>query len=54
MKSGEKIIQELGAGRWKTDSREVLTCKYINKITYGKKVLYQSLQIKSQAEINEL
>lgn len=41
MKSGEKIIQELGAGKWKTDSREVLTCKYINKITYGKKVLYQ-------------
>ena len=40
-KSGEKIIRELGAGKWRSDSREVLTCKHINKITYGKKVLYE-------------
>lgn len=39
MKSGEKIISELGAGTWRTDSP--LTCKHIVKITYGKKVLYQ-------------
>ena len=40
MKSGEKIISELGAGTWRTDSP--LTCKHIVKITYGKKVLYQN------------
>ena len=37
MKSGEKIISELGAGTWRTDSP--LTCKHIVKITYGKNVL---------------
>ena len=39
MKSGEKIISELGAGTWRTNNP--LTCKHIVKITYGKKVLYQ-------------
>lgn len=41
IKSGEKIIKDLGAGKWKGDKEEVLTCKHINKITYGKKVLYE-------------
>ena len=41
MKSGEKIIKELGAARGRADGKEVLTCKHINKITYGKRVLYQ-------------
>lgn len=40
-KSGEKIIKDLGVGRWKGDKEELLTCKHINKITYGKKVLYE-------------
>lgn len=40
VKGGEKIIKDLGAGKWKGDKEEVLTCKHINKITYGKKVLY--------------
>ena len=40
MKSGEKIISELGAGTWRTDNP--LTCKHIVKITYGKKALYQN------------
>lgn len=41
VKGGEKIIKDLGAGRWKGDKEELLTCKHINKITYGKKVLYE-------------
>jgi len=41
VKGGEKIIKDLGAGKWKGDKEEVLTCKHINKITYGKKVLYE-------------
>lgn len=41
IKSGEKIIKDLGAGQWIGDKREPLTCKHINKITYGKKVLYE-------------
>ena len=40
VKSGEKIISELGAGTWRADNP--LTCKHIVKITYGKKVLYQN------------
>ena len=39
--SGEKIIKELGAGKSRWAPEEVLTCKHINKITYGKKVLYE-------------
>lgn len=41
VKGGEKIIKDLGAGKWIGDKEEVLTCKHINKITYGKKVLYE-------------
>lgn len=40
-KGGEKIIRELGVGTYRSDKKELLTCKHINKITYGKKVLYQ-------------
>lgn len=40
-KGGEKIIKDLGAGTWIGDKEEVLTCKHINKITYGKKILYE-------------
>ena len=39
MKSGEKIIKELGAGTCRINNP--ITCKHINKITYGKKVLYE-------------
>lgn len=45
MKSGEDIINKLGAGGWKGDRKEPLTCKHINKITYGRKVLYQRTEV---------
>lgn len=44
VKGGEKIIKDLGAGKWRCDKEEVLTCKHINKITYGKKVLYDRME----------
>lgn len=40
-RNGDNIIKTLEAGRYKSDKSEVLTCEHINKITYGKKVLYQ-------------
>lgn len=42
MANGKKIINDLGAARYRGEKeKEVLTCKHINKITYGRKVLYQ-------------
>lgn len=38
-KRGDEMIKSLGAATWKHDG-EVLTCKHITKIAYGKKVLY--------------
>lgn len=43
-KAGEILISKLGAAtsKWCSDNeREVITCKHITKITYGKKVLYE-------------
>lgn len=41
-KSGDALIEKLRAATWRNnkDGKEVLTCKHITKITYGKKVLY--------------
>lgn len=42
MANGKKIINDLGAARYRGEKeKEVLTCKHISKITYGRKVLYQ-------------
>lgn len=42
MAYGKKIINDLGAARYRGEKeKEVLTCKHISKITYGRKVLYQ-------------
>lgn len=41
MKSGEKLIADLGAGKYSSDKKEPLKIKHIQKITYGKKILYQ-------------
>lgn len=42
MAHGKKIINDLGAARYRGEKeKEVLTCKHISKITYGRKVLYQ-------------
>lgn len=38
-KRGEELIKILGAATWKCYG-EVLTCKHISKITYGKRILY--------------
>lgn len=39
-KRGEELIKSMGAATWKCYG-EVLTCKHISKITYGKKELYK-------------
>lgn len=41
-KSGDALIEKLGAVIYRSnkDGKEVLTCKHITKITYGKKTLY--------------
>lgn len=41
-RSGDALIERLGATTWRSskDGKEVLTCKHITKITYGKKELY--------------
>lgn len=41
-KSGDALIEKLGAATWRNnkDGKEVLTCKHITKITYGKKTLF--------------
>lgn len=41
-RSGDALIEKLGATTWRgdKDGKEVLTCKHITKITYGKKELY--------------
>lgn len=42
MANGKKIINDLDAARYRGEKeKEVLTCKHISKITYGRKVLYQ-------------
>ena len=42
MAKGKKIINDLDAARYRGEKeKEVLTCKHISKITYGRKVLYQ-------------
>lgn len=38
-KRGDKLIDELGAGKWRNDEN-ALRCKHITKIVYGKKELY--------------
>lgn len=43
-KSGEDIINKLGAGEWRGDKKELLTCEHIIKLTYGKKILYQRME----------
>lgn len=41
VKWGAKLIKELNAAIWRGDKeKDILTCKHIDKITYGKKVLY--------------
>ena len=42
-KRGDALIEKLGAATWRSDKdgKEVLTCKNITKITYGKKILYE-------------
>lgn len=40
-RNGDNIIKTLGAGKYRGDKNEVLTCKHIEKITYGRKVLYK-------------
>lgn len=37
---GEKLLSELNAGSYYSKEKEVLICKHITKITYGKKLLY--------------
>lgn len=41
-KRGDELIKELGASTWRygNNGEELLTCKNITKITYGKKELY--------------
>ena len=42
MANGKKIINDLNAAHYRGEKeKEVLTCKHISKITYGRKVLYQ-------------
>lgn len=45
MIGGEKVINDLGANMWRRDKTEPLTCKHINKITYGKKILYERTEV---------
>lgn len=40
-KEGERVSEELGAGRWRENGNDVLTCEHIVKITYGRKTLYE-------------
>lgn len=40
VKNGENILTQLGAGKWRGIEDEVLTCEHINKITFGKKVVF--------------
>lgn len=42
-KNGKKVLQYLGAGRWKNEDNEELTCKHIKKITYGKNIIYKKI-----------
>ena len=41
-KRGDELIEKLDAATWRGNSngKELLTCKHITKITYGKKELY--------------
>lgn len=39
-KRGDELIDYLGANKWLSRGKDVLTCKHISKITYGKKELY--------------
>lgn len=42
MANGKKIINDLNAAHYRGEKeKEVLTCKHISKITYGRNVLYQ-------------
>ena len=40
-RNGDNLVKNLGAGRYGGNKNGTLTCEHINKITYGKKVLYQ-------------
>lgn len=40
-KKGDSMIEWLGAGKRLFGTKEVLTCEHIEKITFGKKTLYQ-------------
>lgn len=40
-RNGDNLVRTLGAGRYKSDKNETLTCKHIEKITYGRKILYK-------------
>lgn len=44
-KRGEELINKLGAAKWRGNKeKDVLTCKHIIKIIYGKKMLYTKEQ----------
>ena len=39
---GDRVIATLGVPKWGgKDGKELLQCKHISKITYGKKVVFQ-------------
>lgn len=39
---GDRVIATLGVPKWgDKDGKELLQCKHISKITYGKKVVFQ-------------
>lgn len=44
-KKGEVLLKELDCGNWRHGEKEVLECKHITSITYGKKIVYNRVSL---------